>query len=133
MFEELIDLTSSFLVGFRNITKRHSLTSSQGLIIMTIDIDGSSMTFLSKKMGLDASTMTRNIEKLEKKQLVFRQRLSSDARVINVYLTELGKGTYKLLKEELDIYFGDKITNRSEVSDKLQGLIWDLEKINNIK
>ena len=95
MFEELIDLTSSFLVGFRNITKRHSLTSSQGLIIMTIDIDGSSMTFLSKKMGLDASTMTRNIEKLEKKQLVFRQRLSSDARVINVYLTELGKRTYK--------------------------------------
>ena len=100
---------------------------------MTIDIDGSSMTFLSKKMGLDASTMTRNIEKLEKKQLVFRQRLSSDARVINVYLTELGKRTYKELKEELDIYFGDKITNRSEVSDKLQGLIWDLEKINNIK
>ena len=91
------------------------------------------MTFLSKKMGLDASTMTRNIEKLEKKQLVFRQRLSSDARVINVYLTELGKRTYKSLKEELDIYFGDKITNRSEVSDKLQGLIWDLEKINNIK
>lgn len=133
MFEELIDLTSSFLVGFRNITKTHSLTSSQGLIIMTIDIDGSSMTFLSKKMGLDASTMTRNIEKLEKKQLVFRQRLSSDARVINVYLTELGKRTYKSLKEELDIYFGDKITNRSEVSDKLQGLIWDLEKINNIK
>ena len=84
-------------------------------------------------MGLDASTMTRNIEKLEKKQLVFRQRLSSDARVINVYLTELGKRTYKSLKEELDIYFGDKITNRSEVSDKLQGLIWDLEKINNIK
>jgi len=100
---------------------------------MTIDIDGSSMTFLSKKLGLDASTMTRNIEKLEKKQLVFRQRLSSDARVINVYLTELGKRTYKSLKEELDIYFGDKITNRSEVSDKLQGLIWDLEKINNIK
>ena len=35
--------------------------------------------------------MTRNIEKLRRKQLVFRQRLSSDARVINVYLTELGE------------------------------------------
>jgi len=133
MFEELIDLTTSFLVGFRNIVKSHSLTSSQGFIIMAVDVGGTPMTSLSKKMGLDASTMTRNIEKLEKKQLVFRQRLSSDARIVNVYLTELGKTTHKTLSEELGIYFGKKITNRAEISDKLHGLIWDLEKINNIK
>ena len=133
MFEELIDLTTSFLVGFRNIVKRHSLTSSQGFIIMAVDIGGTPMTSLSKKMGLDASTMTRNIEKLEKKQLVFRQRLSSDARIVNVHITELGKRTHKILSKELGIYFGKKITNRSEISNKLHGLIWDLEKINNIK
>ena len=51
MFEELIDLTSSFLVGFRNITKTHSLTSSQGLIIMTIDIDGELNDLFIKKNG----------------------------------------------------------------------------------
>tara|TARA_Y100000768_G_scaffold219083_1_gene165161 strand:+ start:5846 stop:6247 length:402 start_codon:yes stop_codon:yes gene_type:complete len=133
MFEELIDLTTTFLVGFRNTAKKHSLTSSQGFVIMAVAIDGTPMTSLSKKMGLDASTMTRNVEKLEKKQLVFRQRLSSDARVVNVHLTELGKRTHKSLREELTIYFDNKITNRAEVADKLHGLIWDIEKINNSK
>ena len=66
MYEELIDLTSNFLVIFRNIAKKHAITSSQGLIMLMIDIQGISMTLLSCKLGLDASTMTRNIEKLEK-------------------------------------------------------------------
>tara|TARA_X000001036_G_scaffold369973_1_gene356268 strand:- start:185 stop:586 length:402 start_codon:yes stop_codon:yes gene_type:complete len=133
MYEELIELTSNFLVIFRNITKKHLITPSQGFIILSIDIQGSPMMVLSKKMGLDASTMTRNIEKLEKKQLVFRQRRSSDARVVNVYLTASGKRLSGFLKLELGQHFKDKISDKTEIADKLHGLIWDLEKINNIK
>tara|TARA_Y100000746_G_C15079394_1_gene275385 strand:- start:47 stop:448 length:402 start_codon:yes stop_codon:yes gene_type:complete len=133
MYEELIEITSNFLVIFRNVVKKHSVTPSQGFIIISIDIEGSPMTLLSKKMGLDASTMTRNIEKLEKKQLVFRQRMSSDARIVNVYLTELGKRLSISLNNDLKNYLKNKISNKVEISDKLHGLIWDLEKINNIK
>jgi DNA-binding MarR family transcriptional regulator len=133
MFEELIDLTSSFLVIFRNITKKHLITPSQGFIILAVDMQGSPMTVLSKKMGLDASTMTRNIEKLEKNQLVFRQRLSSDARIINVYLTESGKRLGGLLRHDLEQRLNHRISDKTEIADKLHGLIWDLEKINNIE
>ena len=132
MYEELIDLTSSFLVIFRNIAKKHLITLSQGFVILTVDMYGTPMTVLSKKMGLDASTMTRNIEKLEKKQLVFRERVSSDARIINVYLTESGKRLNKSLRGDLDQSLNDKISHKTEIEDKLHGLIWDLEKINNI-
>ena len=132
MYEELIDLTSNFLVIFRNVTKKHSITPSQGFIILNIDIQGSSMPALSSKLGLDASTMTRNIEKLEKKQLVYRERLTSDARVVNVYLTKSGQKLNRVIKEDLQIILRDKVTDKTELTNKLHGLIWDLEKINYI-
>ena len=133
MYEELIDLTSSFLVIFRNIAKKHSITSSQSFIILAVDIHGTSMTSLSNKLGLDASTMTRNIEKLEKRQLVYRQRLTSDARVINVYLTGSGKKLSELLRENLHKALNNRVSDKTEITNKLQGLIWDLEKINHIE
>mgnify|MGYP001156880989 CR=1 FL=1 len=132
MYEELIDLTSSFLVIFRNIAKKHSITSSQGFILLTIDSRGTSMMGVSNKLGLDASTMTRNIEKLEKKQLVYRERLTSDARVVNVYLTKSGQKLNRVIKEDLQIILRDKVTDKTELTNKLHGLIWDLEKINYI-
>ncbi len=133
MYEELIDLTSSFLVILRSVAKKHSITSSQGFIILAVDIDGTSMTSLSKKLGLDASTMTRNIEKLEKKQLVYRQRLTSDARVINVYLTGSGKKLNEMLRQDLDSILSNRVSDKTEITNKLHGLIWDLEKINHIQ
>ena len=133
MYEELIDLTSNFLVIFRNVTKKHSITLSQGFIILNIDIQGSSMTALSSKLGLDASTMTRNIEKLEKKQLVYRQRLTSDARIINVYLTVSGKKLNETIKYNLQEILNEGVLDKKEITNKLHGLIWDLEKINHIQ
>tara|TARA_B100000131_G_scaffold261774_1_gene258010 strand:+ start:922 stop:1323 length:402 start_codon:yes stop_codon:yes gene_type:complete len=133
MYEELIDLTSNFLVIFRNVTKKHSITLSQGFIILNIDIQGSSMTALSSKLGLDASTMTRNIEKLEKKQLVYRQRLTSDARIINVYLTVSGKKLNETIRYNLQEILNEGVLDKKEITNKLHGLIWDLEKINHIQ
>ena len=133
MYEELIDLTSNFLVILRNIAKKHSITSSQSFIILTIDIQGTSMTILSSKLGLDASTMTRNIEKLEKKHLVYRERLTSDARIINVYLTGAGKKLNKLLKKDFEDILNKGVSDKKETVGKLHGLIWDLEKINHIQ
>jgi len=133
MYEELIDLTSNFLVIFRNVTKKHSITPSQGFIILNIDIQGSSMTTLSSKLGLDASTMTRNIEKLEKKQLVYRQRLTSDARIINVYLTVSGKKLNEIIRYNLQEILNEGVLDKKEITNKLHGLIWDLEKINHIQ
>jgi len=133
MYEELIDLTSNFLVIFRNVTKKHSITLSQGFIILNIDIQGSSMTALSSKLGLDASTMTRNIEKLEKKQLVYRQRLTSDARIINVYLTVSGKKLNEIIRYNLQEILNEGVLDKKEITNKLHGLIWDLEKINHIQ
>ena len=132
MYEELIDLTSSFLVILRSVAKKHSITSSQGFILLTIDSRGTSMMGVSNKLGLDASTMTRNIEKLEKKQLVYRERLTSDARVVNVYLTKSGQKLNRVIKEDLQIILRDKVSDKTELTNKLHGLIWDLEKINYI-
>ena len=69
MFEELLDLTSTFTSIFRKISKNHEISLSQGLILLLVDNEGSPMSHLAYQVGLDASTMTRNIEKLENEQL----------------------------------------------------------------
>ena len=66
MFEELLDLTSTFSSIFRKIAKNKKISLSQAFILLLIDSQGSSMSRLAYQIGLDNSTMTRNIEKLEK-------------------------------------------------------------------
>ena len=41
-----------------------------------------------KKLGLDASTLTRNIHKLEKHALIIRQKDNKDKRVQLIFLTK---------------------------------------------
>lgn len=45
---------------------------------------------LAAKSGIDMSTATRAIDKLEKRGLVFRRRRTDNARYIAVSLTEVG-------------------------------------------
>ena len=131
MYEELIDLTSNFLVIFRNIAKKHAITSSQGLIMLMIDIQGISMTLLSCKLGLDASTMTRNIQRIEKKQLITRVPNLNDKRSIKLLLSSRGKSIASNLNQNmsdsvqkiLDKYDFD---TANQIVNNLESLGWNL-------
>jgi DNA-binding MarR family transcriptional regulator len=50
---------------------------------------------LSRKVFLSPSMITSIIDQLEKKELVLRNRMSTDRRVIQIQLTESGKGVVK--------------------------------------
>ena len=75
MYEELFNLTTNFIVLFRKNVKKYNISLSQGLILLSIGAQKKSMTYLSKKLGLDPSTMTRNISKLEKKTFSLQREI----------------------------------------------------------
>ena len=131
MFEELLDLTSTFTSIFRKISKNHEISLSQGLILLLVDNEGSPMSHLAYQVGLDASTMTRNIEKLEKRHFVYRERSTKDTRKVLVFKSPKGKNLINTLEEKMELLFKEPIKNKIDMENKLNKITWYLMKIKN--
>ena len=83
------------------MAKKQALTLPQALILLNISISGSSMSVLANLLGLDPSTVTRNIEKLEVRNLLYREKSILDTRVINVYKSNEGNRISAMIEKEV--------------------------------
>ena len=99
--ELMVDLVSHFNAIIRNIASNHNLTAPQAFHIFLIPYDGISMSLLAHKLGIDTSTITRNIQKLEMQNIVFRNNDNYDKRISNVYLTKKGRDVLGSLEQTL--------------------------------
>jgi len=62
-----------------------------GILFLLRQQDGRTMTELSQIMGLDNSTMTGMIDRMEKSSLVTRNSNPSDRRLSHIYITSRGQ------------------------------------------
>ena len=83
--ELLVDLTTHYNALIRSAASQLHLTASQAFHLISIPHDGIPMFKLAHKLGLDASTLTRNIQKLENLGLVKRKHDSYDKRVQRLF------------------------------------------------
>jgi DNA-binding MarR family transcriptional regulator len=75
------------------------VTAPQYLIIATLaQREADSAAQLCKSFSYDAGAMTRMVDRLEAKGLVQRRRRSDDRRLINLELTEAGRGLFPKMK-----------------------------------
>ena len=88
--ELLVGLTTHYNALIRSAASQLHLTASQAFHLISIPYDGIPMSKLAHKLGLDASTLTRNIQKLENLGLVKRNHDSYDKRVQKAVLTKQG-------------------------------------------
>ena len=86
----------------RQISSNHGLSLSQYLTLNSISSTGISMTDLSQRVGIDNSTLTRNINILIKKSLVTKERSLTDARGFTVELTKNGDNVVDLMEKEMN-------------------------------
>ena len=100
--ELLTDLASGTNAIIRSSASKLNLTVSQAFHLLSIPYDGISMSGLAHKLGLDNSTLTRNIQKLEKLNLVIRQSDNYDKRVQLTVLTNKGTSLLKSLEFNLE-------------------------------
>jgi Transcriptional regulators len=84
------EFISSFLIDlqrlFRSNVSIKDITYSQVLAIISIPNDGIEMSELARILGLDNSTVTRLIVRLEKKGWVVREQSRRDKRAIKILL-----------------------------------------------
>ena len=131
------ELISSFLIDLQRLFRLNisikDLTYSQTLAMISIPDDGIEMSELAWKLGLDNSTVTRLVIRLEKKNWVERKKSQRDQRAIEVFLTDKGALIQHDIEKEID-NIGEKIKSEVEKDQKeslLESLFsfqWTLRK-----
>ena len=117
--EYLSDLLIDTQRLFRKELIIDGITHNQILALITIPVDGIEMSFLAKKLGLDNSTITRLIIRLEKKGFVIRKKNKKDQRSIIVSLSKKGVIIQGKIDDEIE-FLGNKIKDTISEDEKLQ-------------
>lgn len=103
-----------------------------GFALLSIDKeDGTPSTYISNRMGMEPTSLTRTLKTLEEKGLILRKRNPEDGRGVLIYLTELGKEKRELSKSTV-LKFNEvikqniseeKLQHFTEVADVINTLI----------
>jgi DNA-binding MarR family transcriptional regulator len=96
----------------KHLAKTTGLTAPQILLLQTIrDKGDATIGELASQISLSQATVTSILDRLEKKELVFRERSKEDKRKVHAFLTELGTETLKEaplpLQDQFTRQFGD--------------------------
>ena len=131
--EHLREISSHVNAIIREHASNLELTFAQASLLLSLPSDKISLSGLSKKLGIDVSTLTRNVQKLEAQKYIFRERDSQDQRIMNVQLTERGEGTLDLLSAKMDecatvILYNIPHELHQQLGDVLEELIWSLDR-----
>ena len=132
--ELLANLTTHYNAIFREYASQLSLTAPQAFHLLSIPADGISMSGLANKLGLDNSTLTRNIQKLEKLEFVRRKQDRDDKRIFVVYLADKGRDKVEKIEDFLlDLNFSMMkyidLDDQENIPEMLEKLVWAMDCI----
>ena len=126
-----------------NITKMYNRTAVEymgsmalAMIVLNIDMyEGTPSTQLGPNMGMEATSLSRSLKKLEKLGIIKRVNDKIDKRKVIIKLTKLGLNRREIAKETV-LNFNNKIF--SEINEQERevffGVLNKINKlINNIK
>ena len=131
------ELFTSFLIDLQRIFRTKivpkKLSYSQVLAILVIPDDGIEMSELAWVIGLENSTVTRLIARLENNGFVKREKSRVDKRSIIVYLKNKGLTIQKNIEKKSDIigqeiFLNDTQSQKEIILENLSLFQWALKK-----
>ena len=131
------ELFTSFLIDLQRIFRTKivpkELSYSQILAILVIPDDGIEMSELAWVIGLENSTVTRLIARLETNGFVKREKSRVDKRSIIVFLKNKGLIIQKNIEKKSDligkeIFLNDAPNQKETVLENLSLFQWALKK-----
>tara|TARA_Y100001935_G_scaffold89949_1_gene74650 strand:+ start:2905 stop:3324 length:420 start_codon:yes stop_codon:yes gene_type:complete len=134
--ENINDINLYYTITLKKIAAKFCITFEQAKFLINIPYDGIILSSLSKHLGIDNSTLTRNINKLNDNHFVLIQKSKLDKRKKVIKLSSLGLETVseleKLFFQELkkikkNLTFDDVL----EIKDALEKLNWALSCLSN--
>ena len=121
-----------------NITKLYNRTANEymasmalGMIILNIDMmEGTPSTQLGPNMGMEATSLSRSLNKLEESGVIVRKTDPNDKRRTVICLTPLGMD-WRIVAKETVVNFNETIFSQFE-KEEMDTFFTILRKINKI-
>ncbi|WP_282788070.1 MarR family winged helix-turn-helix transcriptional regulator [Flavobacterium croceum] len=102
-----------------------------GFALLSIDKeDGTPSSYISNRMGMGATSLTRTLKSLEEKGLIIRKKNPDDGRGVLIYLTDLGKEKRELSK--LTVLKFNEAVKKNISEEKLNHFMEVAETINDL-
>ena len=129
--EYLISFTSNLNVIVRKVAGDNNLSLSQYFTLLNISSSGVLMGELSKLVGVENSTLTRNIQILLNRNLVAKNQSESDKREYIIMLTSDGEKLIDILDRDMDNELNNILDNldlnsKQKLSDIIESLNWKM-------
>ena len=131
------ELFTSFLIDLQRIFRTEvvpkDLSYSKVLAIIIIPDDGIEMSELAWALGLENSTVTRLIARLERNNYVTRKKSEVDKRSINVFLDQKGALLQIDIEKKIDkianqIFLKNNQVEKELFLENLSLFQWSLKK-----
>ena len=131
------ELFTAFLIDLQRIFRTEvvpkNLSYSQVLAIIIIPDDGIEMSELARTLGLENSTVTRLIARLERNNYVTRKKSKVDKRSINVFLDHKGVLLQTDIEKKIDkignqIFLKNNQVEKELFLENLSLFQWSLKK-----
>ena len=136
LLENLNEINNFYTKILRNVGYQNNLTFEQSKLLISIPYDGILLSDLASSLGIDNSTLTRNLQKLNNKQFIEikndiydkRKKILSLSSNGNQILNIIEKNITKIL-EKLNIHLN--VGEMQEINNSLEKLNWSISCINN--
>tara|TARA_B100000953_G_scaffold252855_1_gene215891 strand:- start:88 stop:471 length:384 start_codon:yes stop_codon:yes gene_type:complete len=86
----------------RRVASQNNLSLSQYFALTNISTSGISMSELSTMLGVDNSTLTRNMNILIKRDLVVKEKSKEDKRGYTITLSQTGSALINNLENQIE-------------------------------
>lgn len=101
---------------YNQMAASDGMTMSYGFILMMVEREGTPSTQLGPRMGMEATSLSRTINAMEKDGLIRRENSDTDKRITLVFLTEKGIEKRKLVKKFI-LDFNERINTKMKKKD----------------
>ena len=134
----IVEITNSFCFSYlsciRRVANQLNITTSQLLCVNAIPFEGINQSDLAKKLSVDISTLSRNLDKLIFLDIVHKASSQLDRRAYKISLTSPGRKLYaefnKIITEELTpVYDKLELDEHDQLHEILNKINWQLELI----
>tara|TARA_B100000575_G_C23016490_1_gene585397 strand:+ start:383 stop:805 length:423 start_codon:yes stop_codon:yes gene_type:complete len=131
LIEHLSDISLNYFALLRKLSSKYDLTLSQALLLLYVPYDGISVSDLSEKLGIDISTMTRNIQRINKQGLINRRPNENDKRSIKLFLSKRGQKIVLLLNDDISNKISSILSKYDfeqieQIQNSLESIGWNL-------
>ena len=136
VLEHIHEINNFYSKLLRTTASKFNLTFEQAKLLFTIPYDGVVLSDLAEILGIDNSTLTRNIEKLINNNFLNISFDQYDKRKKILLLTDKSTDIIQEIEKQMSIIF-EKINNFIEIDDiekihkSLEKLNWSLNCIDN--